>query len=56
MIDEVKSSQGQIIISNAHAKIDYVEKVDGETILWWRHDGENYEIRNQFWLGDQILC
>ena len=56
VIDEVKSSQGQIIISNAHAKIDYVEKVDGGTILWWRHDGENYEIRNQFLGGDQILC
>lgn len=56
VIDEVKSSQGQIIISAAHAKIDYVEKVDGGTILWWRHDGENYEIRNQFRGGDQILC
>lgn len=56
VIDEVKSSQGQIIISNAHAKIDYVEKVEGGTELWWRADGENYEIRNQFWNGDQILC
>ena len=56
VIDEVKSSQGQIIISAAHAKIDYVEKVDGGTILWWRHDGENYEIRNLFRGGDQILC
>ena len=58
VIDEVKSSQGQIIITEAHAKIDYVEKVDGETILWWRQDSnsEKYEIRNQFWAGDQILC
>ena len=58
VIDEVKSTQGQIIITEAHAKIDYVEKVDGETILWWRQDSnsENYEIRNQFWYNDQILC
>ena len=36
VIDEVKSSQGQIIITEAHAKIDYVEKVNGGTVLWWR--------------------
>lgn len=61
VIDEVKSSQGQIIISNAHAKIDYVEKEGPETMLWWRAEGEHfsdlpYFINNEFQEGDQILC
>lgn len=61
VIDEVKSSQGQIIISNAHAKIDYVDKEGPETMLWWRAEGEHfsdlpYFINNEFQEGDQILC
>ena len=58
VIDEVKSSQGQIIISDAHAKIDYVEKneVFQQTTLWWRADSEPWGAHNEFAEGDQILC
>ena len=58
VIDEVKSSQGQIIISDAHAKIDYVEKINGYTRLYWRTDSENQNdiITSYMVPGDQILC
>ena len=58
VIDKIRASQGQIIITDANAKIDYVEKVDGVSRLYWRADSENQSILslNEFIEGDQIVC
>ena len=58
IIDKIRASQGQIIITDANAKIDYVEKVDGVSRLYWRADSENQSNLsiNEFVEGDQIVC
>ena len=58
VIDKIRASQGQIIITDANAKIDYVEKVDGVSRLYWRADSENQSNLsiNEFVKGDQIVC
>lgn len=58
VIDKIRASQGQIIITDANAKIDYVEKVDGVSRLYWRADSENQSnlSLNEFAEGDQIVC
>lgn len=58
VIDKIRASQGQIIITDANAKIDYVEKVDGVSRLYWRADSENQSnlSLNEFTAGDQIVC
>ena len=58
IIDKIRASQGQIIITDANAKIDYVEKVDGVSRLYWRADSENMSNLsiNEFVKGDQIVC
>ena len=58
VIDKIRASQGQIIITDANAKIDYVEKVDGVSRLYWRADSENQSnlSLNEFTEGDQIVC
>ena len=60
VIDKVRATKGQIIVTDANAKIDYVEKdsVKGFTRLYWRADLEdqsNFSL-NEFRTGDQILC
>lgn len=58
VIDKIRASQGQVIITDANAKIDYVEKVDGVSRLYWRADSENQSnlSLNEFVEGDQIVC
>lgn len=58
VIDKIRASQGQIIITAANAKIDYVEEVDGVYRLYWRADSENQNniSLNEFVEGDQIVC
>ena len=58
VIDKIRASQGQIIITDSNAKIDYVEKVDGVSRLYWRADSENKGnlSLNGFVEGDQIVC
>ena len=60
VIDKIRASQGYIIITDANAKIDYVEKdsVKGVTRLYWRADSENQNnlSLNEFVEGDQIVC
>lgn len=58
VIDKIRANQGQIIITDANAKIDYVEKVDGVSRLYWRADSENQSnlSLNEFAEGDQIVC
>ena len=60
VIDKIRATKGQIIVTAANAKIDYVEKdsVKGFTRLYWRADLEdqsNFSL-NEFITGDQILC
>ncbi|MDD7752904.1 MAG: hypothetical protein PUJ51_00095 [Clostridiales bacterium] len=54
VIDKISASQGQIIITDANAKIDYVEKVNGVSRLYWRADSENMSNLsiNEFVKGD----
>lgn len=58
VIDKIRASQGQIIITAANAKIDYVEETPGVTRLYWRADSENQSnlSLNEFVEGDQIVC
>lgn len=56
VIDKVRATKGQIIVTDANATIDYVEKVDGGTRLYWRADKDRKLIRNEFAKGDQIVC
>ena len=58
VIDKIRASQGQIIITDANAKIDYVEKTGGVSRLYWRADSENQSnlSLNEFVEGDQIVC
>lgn len=60
VIDKVRASQGQIIVTDANARIDYVEKdsVKGVTRLYWRADSEKHKKRSvcEFRKGDQIIC
>ena len=58
VIDKIRASQGQIIITDANAKIDYVERVGGVSRLYWRADSENQSnlSLNEFVEGDQIVC
>ena len=60
VIDKVRATKGQIIVTAANAKIDYVEKdsVKGFTRLYWRADLEDPSTVNlqEFREGDQIIC
>lgn len=58
VIDKIRASQGQIIITDANAKIDYVEKTGSVSRLYWRADSENQSnlSLNEFVEGDQIVC
>ena len=57
VIDKVRATNGQIIITDANAKIDYVEidVVKGVKRLYWRADSENEDGNlslNEFVEGD----
>ena len=60
VIDKIRATKGQIIVTDANAKIDYVEKdsVKGFTRLYWRADSEDQSnlSLNEFRPNDQILC
>ena len=60
MIDQVRASKGQIIITAANAKIDYIEENEiYGTMLYWRAESEkdNGSVSiNEFVEGDQIIC
>lgn len=56
IIDEIKASQGQIILTPANATIDYVEAVDGGYKCYFKAtDGED-KILNSFEANDQVVC
>ena len=56
IIDEIKSTQGQVIITAANAKLDLVEQSqNGFKCLWKATDGDK-TIYNQFEVNDQVIC
>ena len=56
IIDQIKSTQGQIIIAPANAKLDLVEQLqNGFKCLWKNTDGDK-TIYNQFEVDDQVIC
>lgn len=56
VIDEIKSTQGQVIITAANAKLDLVEQSqNGFKCLWKNTDGDK-TIYNQFAVDDQVIC
>lgn len=58
IIDEIKASQGQIIITPANATIDKVTtKSNGDYRCYFRaKDGEGREIYQSFEIDDQVVC
>ena len=57
VVDIIKSSQGQIIITPANATIDLVEHNETDRYdLYFRAEDNNKKIHNMFEVGDQILC
>lgn len=56
IIDEIKATQGQIIITPANAIIDKVEVVDGNYRCYFRRSEGDKEIYNTFEVNDQIIC
>lgn len=57
IIDKIKSVGGQVIISPANAKLDYV-KYQGESIYFcgFKATDGNDKVYNMFEVGDQVIC
>ena len=56
IIDEIKASQGSVIITPANAVIDKVEVVNGNYRCYFRCEQDNKKIYNSFESGDQVIC
>ena len=57
IIDEVKATQGQVIITAANAKLDKVVAVTGGWKCYFRSsDADGNEISNTFAANDLVLC
>lgn len=56
IIDEIKATQGQIIITPCNAVIDKVETVHGNYRCYFRAKDEDKEIYNNFEVNDQVVC
>lgn len=56
LIDEIKATQGQIIITPCNAVIDKVETVSGNYRCYFRAKDDDREINNNFEVNDQVVC
>lgn len=56
IIDQIKSTQGQIIITPANAKFDLVENQSKYYRCYWKYDDDSKQIGNQFAVNDQVVC
>lgn len=57
IIDEIKATQGQVIITPANAKLDKVDEIEGGWRCYFRSkDAHNQEISNSFEVDDQVVC
>lgn len=56
IIDEIKATQGQVIITPASAKIEKVTEADTKYICYWKASDDNKTIYNQFEPDDLVIC
>lgn len=56
IIDEIKSTQGQVIITAANAKLDLVEQSQTGFKCYWKNTDGDKTIYNQFEVNDQVIC
>ena len=56
IIDEIKATQGQIIITPCNAVLDKVETVNGNYRCYFRAKDEDRKIYNNFEVNDQVVC
>lgn len=57
IIDEIKATQGAVIITPANAKLDKVEVLDNEYRCYYRaNDADGNQIYNNFEVNDQVVC
>lgn len=57
IIDEIKATQGQVIITPANAKLDKVDEIEGGWRCYFRSkDAHGQEISNSFEVDDQVVC
>lgn len=56
IIDEIKSTQGQVIITAANAKLDLVEQSQNGFKCYWKNTDGYKTIYNQFEVNDQVIC
>lgn len=57
IIDEIKATQGQVIITPANAVLDKVTSISGGWRCYYRaKDDDGKEIYNNFEVNDQVVC
>lgn len=58
IIDKISSSNGAVILSPAHAKVEEVTAENNKYTLFWKAEDKDTgkKISNDFSVGDQILC
>lgn len=56
IIDEIKATQGQIIITPSNAVIDKVETINGNYRCYFKATDGDKEISNTFEVNDQVVC
>ena len=58
IIDEIKSTKGQILVTAANAKLDKVtvRESDGDIFCYWKATDGEKTIYNQFVADDQVIC
>lgn len=58
IIDKISSSNGAVILSPAHAKVEEVITEGNKYTLFWKAEDKDTgkKISNDFSIGDQILC
>lgn len=58
IIDKISSSNGAVILSPGHAKVEEVVTDNNKYTLYWKAEDKDTgnKISNDFSIGDQILC
>ena len=57
IIDEIKATQGAVIITPANAKLDFVDDIEGGWRCYYRaKDDDGNQIYNCFEVNDQVVC
>ena len=55
-IDEIKATQGQIIVTPASAIIEKVEVLSGDYKCWWKNTDNQTTTTQTFSAGDFVVC